>query len=287
MWSPWQFVQAWQPQGSWGNSGPRRSNKVISKGAEGDLIIGPPDEREVRGQRRLNTSEQVETLIEELKKLGDSDKPFLKDLDLSQNKIPPSDFEAIFRTLVSSGISVQRFRMFGCPTLNDEVLGSLCDLLAACTAENAPTELHLSDCAITSDGFSLLLAAVESNDAFPLDRPPKKKLPLYVRLEGNYIDEAEIQEKVTQGVIRKLVKTYSTKLDMAFGDAKINLLTMRGQSGFSQKTGPPPEPEDAKEENYLKDVWMPAWKKEMERGGKGGVKRKLEDGKDGDRKSVV
>ena len=64
------------------------------------------------------------------------------------------------------------------------------------TQETAPIELHLSDCAITSEGFVALSEALDGSDAFPTRSNGRisGEVPVYVRLEHNYIAPEHIQE---------------------------------------------------------------------------------------------
>lgn len=73
--------------------------------------------------------------------------------------------------------------------------------LATVTPETAPWEIHLSDCAITTEGFLIMMTALEDNDAFPSDKGRSHEpAPMYLRLECNYIDETIIKEKVDENV---------------------------------------------------------------------------------------
>merc|ERR550532_588743 len=92
----------------------------------------------------------------------------ISDLDVSQNNITSEQFENLFNGLALAGVKVQRFRMFGCPCMNDEAMRHLADHFSSdLTSETAPTELHLSDCAITTDGFTLLMNAIEEKELYP------------------------------------------------------------------------------------------------------------------------
>ena len=57
--------------------------------------------------------------------------------------------------------------------------------------------LHLSDCAITSEGFVDLCEALEGSDAFPTKSSGRVsgEVPVYVRLEHNYIESEYIQDR--------------------------------------------------------------------------------------------
>ncbi|CAK0895011.1 unnamed protein product, partial [Prorocentrum cordatum] len=161
----------------------------------------------------------METLISELEaKLAEMQKaspnltPIISDLDVSQNHVTPEQLETLLSTVSTSGITVKRFRMFGIPTFNDEAMRILADHLRSLSSkEAAPTEMHLSDCAITSEGFYHLMSAIEETDLFPLPPIRGKATPLYLRLENNYIAESSIQEKIDAGVLRAFQKRHGSR----------------------------------------------------------------------------
>ncbi|CAK8986110.1 unnamed protein product, partial [Durusdinium trenchii] len=68
-------------------------------------------------------------------------------------------------------------------------------------------------------------------------------MPLYLRLEGNYINEDAIKEKVSSGIIRPFNKTPTTSKTAPMDGPKANLV-VKG-STFGQKQGDPPAPENA------------------------------------------
>jgi len=171
----------------------------------------------------------------------------ISDLDISQNKLTREQFEALFMTLGVSEVKVTRYRMFGCATLDDQVLELIANHFRNnLTVDTAPAEMHLSDCAITAEGFQHLMAALEESDVFPKPNPaaPSQGYPLYLRLENNYIDEAAIQEKVDAGLIKPFTKQ-GTKTVTVPGGAKVNLVVLREGGGFQQKAGEPPAPDQA------------------------------------------
>ncbi|CAE7489876.1 wdr83 [Symbiodinium pilosum] len=116
----------------------------------------------------------------------------ISDLDVSQNKLTVDQFQTLFLLLGTAGVRVMRFRMFGCATLTDEVLKVMSDYLRALGADAAPNEMHLSDCAITAEGFRDLCSALEETELFPRPVAPNSDTghPLYLRMENNYIEEA-------------------------------------------------------------------------------------------------
>jgi len=234
----------------------------------------PGGNLEVKARRRLATPAAFEAFVEEmqstliqLKELDSN--ASVNDFDVSQNPLTSEQFEMLFNALALAGVKVQRFRLFGCPALNDEAMRHLSDHFTQdLTAETAPSELHLSDCAITTDGFLLLMNAIEDKELYPCGPMPGRRLPLYLRLENNYIDEAVIQEKVDAGFIRAFKKAPGVRME-APETVKINLVVKQDNS-FQQKEGPPPAPEDApppkdvydqkpQQSNWRQGPIRPAW----------------------------
>ncbi len=116
----------------------------------------------------------------------------------------------MFTQLVDSRVQVERFRAFGCPTINDVVALLLAGWLSSVTDDMASFEMHLCDCAIQTDGFLELVKAFAENEAFPpiVPRyPDRGQSPLYLRLEGNYFDKEVIQENVVEGTVTIMRKT--------------------------------------------------------------------------------
>eukprot|EP00435_Cladocopium_sp_Y103_P013784 s3013_g3.t1 len=204
---------------------------------------------EVKGRRRLEDvafedilAELQGQLTEQLNQAGSS-VPVIQDLDLSQNKLTADQFENLFVSLGVASARVVRFRLFGCPTFDDQVMLLLAEYLRAnLTKETAPAEMHLSDCAITSEGFKHLMSVIEESDVYPLrdERRPDQGWPLYLRLENNYISNEAIQEKIDSGLIQLFTKQWGAKKGPVDGP-KVNLL---GEDwNFRQRSGKPPSPE--------------------------------------------
>lgn len=233
------------------------------------FIFGPPNEIEVRGRRKINDAAAGTKLEEELTahltKLQEAGKEpssiCICDLDISQNKCPIAQLEALFDVLIVSVVRVQRLKLFGCPTVTDDVARKIAEWLGSVTAETAPAELHLSDCSITAVGFGLIIDAIQENAAFPIvNETTKKSTPLYLRLENNYIEESAIQEKVTEKVIKLFAKSWGTSVQSLTGSEKVYLLKRSAQGGFQQKKGTPPPPETvAADRKEVNEVWKPEW----------------------------
>lgn len=161
---------------------------------------------------------------------------------------------------------MRRLKLFGCPTVTDEVALHIAEYLRSANSETAPFELHLSDCSLTSTGFSALISAIEENDAFPVTNPEtNKKTPLYMRLENNYIEEAMIKEKVDANVIKIFIKDWGRRIDGLNGEEKVYFLKKHHQLGFQQKQGSPPPPEEVPPnrkdvfESWKQPLWQPNW----------------------------
>lgn len=203
----------------------------------------------VRLRQKLGTEELADQFILDLSELISAHREqgktlVIEDLDLSENKIPTEQLEAIFNHIVDGAVHVERLRCFGMATLDDTVAITIAGWLAGVATENVPYEMHLSDCALTEEGFGEIIRAIEENDTFPAPdprHPSKGKLPVYIRVENNYIESSAIQQFIDGGVITKMLKG-----DIVHSDThKVRLLSSRDR-GFQQRTGPPPAPEDAR-----------------------------------------
>jgi len=224
---------------------------------------------EVKGRQKLET--QFEELIAELQKRfeqhsvdsGVDELFIISDLDVSQNKLSLDQFQTLFTVLSYPNVCVERFRMFGCPTLDDSVMQVFSDYLRQLAPDCAPLELHLSDCAVTSEGFHSLCGALEETQLYPKANSlsPTIGTPLYLRLENNYITEEHIKEKVDAGVLRHFNKANGKTAPLS-GGAKANLV-MKG-STYGQKEGSPPAPEEAPPPKQIFDRNNPATKLQQE-----------------------
>lgn len=200
-----------------------------------------------KARQQLRTDERVEEFFAELSNLLDEtaaeDQALVfEDFDIAQNLIPAERFEEMFSMLSVNNVHIKRFRAFGCPTLDDHVAAMMACWLATVTQENAPIELHLSDCAITSEGFVALSEALDGSDAFPTRSNGRisGEVPVYVRLEHNYIAPEHIQERLDAGTIISWKKGEKSLHPTAKGR-----LVVFEHGKFQQKTGTPPAPEDA------------------------------------------
>jgi len=217
-------------------------------------ILGDPENLNVKANRKLQTPEEAEAFNDQLVltlNQHQEENPHaqlkFEDLDISQNPIPVEQFDALFSTLATMGVHVMRLKMFGCPTVNDEVCGYIGRWLSQVTADNCPSEIHLSDCAITGEGFLAIMTACENNIGVPRIHPNSQRtVPLYLRLEGNYIPEALIHQKVEEGVIGQFQKSKgASKGEQQIPEgAKCKLLVTQ-MNQFRQNEGEPPPPEDA------------------------------------------
>jgi len=216
---------------------------------EGQMIEEAYDNKYIVRLRQGLKSEQIadQFVVQLLDKIEEKRSAgevlVFEDFDISQNRLPSEQLEGIFQAIADGGVQIERFRAFGCPTINDEAATVLASWLAKVTRETCPFELHLSDCAITADGFREMMKALEENDAFPgpdPKNPSRGSLPLYLRLENNYIDESVMKQSIKDGIAMKMRKGESIK---HHDTIKVRLLT-REDGTLQQKTGPPPAPED-------------------------------------------
>ena len=128
---------------------------------------------EVRARRKVSDPGAWEAFVEQLQTtlvtLKDANpNALVSDLDISQNKCTAEQFESLFNGLALCQVKVQRLRLFACPGFDDNATQALSEWMANdLTNETAPAELHLSDCALTADGFNLLMNAIEGKELYP------------------------------------------------------------------------------------------------------------------------
>eukprot|EP00930_Biecheleria_cincta_P025721 TRINITY_DN1825_c0_g1_i1.p1 TRINITY_DN1825_c0_g1~~TRINITY_DN1825_c0_g1_i1.p1 ORF type:complete len:607 (-),score=177.08 TRINITY_DN1825_c0_g1_i1:40-1860(-) len=247
-----------------------RRKKTIWESGGGKYVVRLP--------QKLNTSEDAEQFCEELAENVDAKRMagetlIFEDFDISQNKIPFDQLEAMFSCLSDGAVQVERFRAFGLPTLDDSAAVLLANWLQTVTEENAPFELHLSDGAMTVTGFKAIMDALAENDTFPTKDPKypdRGKLPLYIRFEGNYIEESAIQESIDQGVAK--VMTKSSRPD--YSDTVKCRILVREDGQFQQKEGDPPPPDEAPPPKRVNDFGSKGKGKNKDKGSKGGKSSK-------------
>jgi len=222
----------------------------------GNIIVKTHDGLEVKARQRLNTdaafNDFMTNFMEKLNAPVSGENVIVSDLDLSQNKLTLEQWSQITTALSTVNARVLRFRLFGSASLNDDVMVHIADYLAGLTEKEAPTEMHLSDCAITTAGFAYFMEKIESVDYLPLKSGAGgRSTPLYLRIENNYIEEEAIKDKVDAGVI----KTFTKKEGRPSGDkgAKINMLVST-PGRYQQKSGSPPAPEDAPAPKHINDL---------------------------------
>lgn len=214
----------------------------------------------VRLRQRLKTAEQAERFIRQLLDRIESSKSAEKtlvfdDFDISENKVLAEHLASIFEAFTDEGVHVERFRAFGCPTLDDSAAYLLSDWLSRVKSENVPYEIHLSDCAITTDGFQAISNALAENDAFPAPDPkfPRRgPLALYLRLEHNFIDTKAMDKVIEDGIAVKMKKGKTP----AHSDGVKMRFLVREDGNFAQKRGTPPSPEDVPDPRPVREKGM-------------------------------
>ena len=211
------------------------------------MIVDTHEGFEVRARRRLDAPGAFRKMLGELAQAledREDNTPQIADLDVSQNKLTLHEFRALFRELIATNTRVLRFRLSGCPTLNDDVARVLGAYVSTRAKETAPTEMHLSDCAITTEGFVTFISTFEATDVYPLPSRRNRKAALCLRLENNYISEAAIQEKVNLGVIKIKSSQKAKGGKPNDGTTKIDLIVRgRGIGKYQQNLGEPPAPD--------------------------------------------
>ena len=199
----------------------------------------------VRARRQLTTPEAADAFLSTLSaKLEENANAnaytMFDDFDISQNPLSVDNFKALFGIFVESGVAIQRIRLFGCSTLDDTVAWQMAAWLSSLTRETVLHELHLSDCALTSEGLLALCDAFAGNDAFPPRNIATGAIcPMYIRIENNYIDQSVIQQKIDEGVLTYFMKNAGS---LPNPNAKVKVL-VQTPGRFSQRVGQPPPPE--------------------------------------------
>eukprot|EP00427_Karlodinium_veneficum_P012849 CAMPEP_0169066340 /NCGR_PEP_ID=MMETSP1015-20121227/2903_1 /TAXON_ID=342587 /ORGANISM="Karlodinium micrum, Strain CCMP2283" /LENGTH=225 /DNA_ID=CAMNT_0009125011 /DNA_START=50 /DNA_END=724 /DNA_ORIENTATION=- len=149
--------------------------------------------------------------------LRDHPRCTFKDFDVSENHIPNATFAHIMHSISHFGAWVQRLRLFGTSSFDDDSCAHLGNWLRHVNAKTLPLELHLSNCAITELGLSRILDALGANPAFPRTCNGKQ-LPLYIRLENNYIKDGALVAAINAGIVSAFIKSAAT--DVPQGKAK-------------------------------------------------------------------
>ena len=210
---------------------------------------------------RLRTSFQAKQFIAELRALIKKQRVEKKvvvfeDFDISRTSFATNVLKNILFNLANRCVHVERFRAFGITTLNNEVCSVLALWLKGVSYKNTPFEMHLSDCAISNKGFQYIMEALEDNDAFPGFHPRfSSKVPMYLRLENNYIDRDMIQKQVDSGVLmttRK--KDHPDNNDQA--KARLLILDWGGKFDYQQIKGKPPKPQNAPLAKHIESIYL-------------------------------
>ena len=176
--------------------GYKRQRKL--QGHEG-LIHGPASGLEVRARGLLARPSDVRALIGAIEaaaargRAGGAARPDFRDFDISENFCGVNEFKPLFEVLRRVKARVRRFRLFGMPLLNDDVAGLMARYLRECTAEEAPREIHLSDCSLGSKGLVAIFGAAAEGVGF------RGAPPLYVRLERNFVEPRVLQGYLDSG----------------------------------------------------------------------------------------
>ena len=138
------------------------------------LLGGAAEHLEFRGRQRLGSEgdfrevvQEFEADFDEIRRSGEGDRISFDDFDISQHSLDLAQHRAIAQLLGRANVRVQRLRLFGSPGLGDAAIGLLADLLRRVSAANAPTELHLSDCAFGNAGLRDLVVRDHGERRFP------------------------------------------------------------------------------------------------------------------------
>eukprot|EP00438_Fugacium_kawagutii_P008447 Skav217428 [mRNA] locus=scaffold1729:122287:129597:+ [translate_table: standard] len=120
--------------------------------------------------------------------------------------------------------------------------------------------------------LGLLAEALSENATFPADDPRKPelgKLPVYLRIEDNYIENSIIQESIDEGTATPMKK----KDKVEHSETVKCRILIRGDetedNPYKQKEGDPPDPENAPPPKRVRDKGKGKGKGKGKTGGKG------------------
>ncbi|CAE8623281.1 unnamed protein product [Polarella glacialis] len=115
-------------------------------------------------------------------------------VDISKVHWSASSVDFLFRILAEKSVKVDRLRAFECG-LDDGSLQSMAAWLKNMPAMNLPSEIHLSHNRITPSGLAVLVEAIENRWAQLFG----KRLPVWLRVEGNPVDDFSLCGLVASG----------------------------------------------------------------------------------------
>eukprot|EP00931_Biecheleriopsis_adriatica_P101654 TRINITY_DN76748_c0_g1_i1.p1 TRINITY_DN76748_c0_g1~~TRINITY_DN76748_c0_g1_i1.p1 ORF type:complete len:559 (+),score=93.23 TRINITY_DN76748_c0_g1_i1:40-1677(+) len=233
-----------------GNNQPQASDlaaDVLDDAAEDDsdpVVIRCGDKFAVSMRQRLRTDDSVDAFLEDFEffvsnQLSEEDGSIVfEDFDLSENLISLEAFRRIFDLLSDQAIQVERLRLFGCATIDDEVCCMIAGWLETVQDRYKPLEIHLSNCAITDAGFEdLLFGMGEGSDE-------SDQVLVQIRLENNYISQETLQARFAEGLLVPYQKDKFAAPPINLAAARCRVL-VQAAGRVPQKTGTPPDPADA------------------------------------------
>lgn len=121
----------------------------------------------------------------------------LNSLDISQNDWETMNLDALFAILSEKSVQVERLKAFKCG-VDDGSLLSLGTWLQDLDVQRLPSEVHLSHNKITLAAFQALFKVIEEKYAL-LQTYGESRPPIWMRVEGNGIEDAEIRKFVEEG----------------------------------------------------------------------------------------
>lgn len=119
-------------------------------------------------------------------------------IDVSQVEWNALNFSVLLEVLQEKGISTKRLKAFKCG-LDDECVMGIGAWMEALPAEGMPSEIHLSNNRITQEGFDTLFQVLESKRT----ELAEQAVPVWVRVENNQVDQANLEELCTNGKVVK------------------------------------------------------------------------------------
>ncbi|CAE7326157.1 aquIMA, partial [Symbiodinium sp. CCMP2456] len=115
-------------------------------------------------------------------------------VDVSKVIWSASGLDVLFGIFRDRGVRVDRLRAFDCG-LDDDAARSIAAWLHGMSATHLPSEMHLSHNRLTVAGFRAVVEAIEIKWAQLMG----KRLPVWLRVEGNAVDDFNICALVASG----------------------------------------------------------------------------------------
>eukprot|EP00929_Paragymnodinium_shiwhaense_P054671 TRINITY_DN27412_c0_g1_i1.p1 TRINITY_DN27412_c0_g1~~TRINITY_DN27412_c0_g1_i1.p1 ORF type:complete len:829 (+),score=185.15 TRINITY_DN27412_c0_g1_i1:200-2686(+) len=164
--------------------------------------------------------------------------PRLLTLDISGAPWPVTVLEDLLWNLSKNTASTFRLKACDC-SLTDDHVEVIMHWLELLMPDQMPLEIHLAHNQITTDGFLALMQVCEEK-AFGMTR---RICPLWLRVEGNFINAGEVKDLVPQG---RACLAQNSKCGPTTCERELGVL-IHLPYGMNQRVAPPREGDDPEE----------------------------------------